>query len=162
MLLTRAPFILVTLILTSFASSTWAFVAQRQAQPVIPGAAIAPPPITTTVQASHVPGVQPIAPYQYGSGRIVTPTTSAPTIIRPATSGFCTPYQCNVFYQVSDISIRHFDQQTYRVQWVTVLYWPQATQNNGCVPQDTGTPLVALPPGIDRCKSPSSIDKKSY
>lgn len=36
----------------------------------------------------------------------------------------------------------------YCFQWVTVLYWPQATQNTACIPQATGVPLSALPPGI--------------
>ena len=37
----------------------------------------------------------------------------------------------------------------YCFQYVTVLYWPQATQNTACLPQATGVPLSALPPGLN-------------
>lgn len=160
MLLTHGPFVSLSYTVILFAPFTWASLPRRQPVPISAGAAYSPPPggaptlapgwspsppvwsPPTAVSSTTAPGwsyaqtSQPTTP-----GGVVTPTLLAPT-------STCVPYQCNVFYQVSTIYPCVY-LCTYCFQWVTVLYWPQATQNTACIPQATGVPLSPLPPGID-------------
>ena len=112
MLLTHGPFVSLSYAVILFASFTWASLPRRQPVPISPGAAysqplegpptLAPgwspsPPVwstptpassTTAPGGSYAQSPQPDA----GGGVVTSTPTST-----------CTPYQCNVFYQVSNI-----------------------------------------------------------
>ncbi len=120
MLLTHGPFVSLAYTVTLFAPFTWASLPRRQPVPISPGAAYSPPPEgfpslapgwspsppvsspPTPAWSTTAPGwpyaqtPQPTTPYQSDIGGVVTPPLLAPTTA-------CTPYQCNVFYQVSNI-----------------------------------------------------------
>ena len=115
MLLTHGPFVSFSYIVIFLAPFTWASLPRRQPMPISPGAAYSPPPEgsptlaagwspsppvwspTTPALSITAPGwsyaqtPQPTTP-----GGVVTSTLLAPT-------STCIPYQCNVFYQVSNI-----------------------------------------------------------
>ena len=166
MLLTHGPFVCLLGLVTLFAPFTWASLPRRQAVPISPGVAYSPvpegsptlapgwsptPPVLsppTAAPSTSAPGwsyvypPQPTTPYQSDTSGPVTPTLSSPTSV-------CTPWgQCNVFYQVSNFYPNTCTLCIHYFQWVTVFYWPQATQNTACIPQATGVPLGPLPPGM--------------
>ena len=120
MLLTHDPFFSLAYTITLFAHFSWASLPRRQPVPISPGAAYSLPPegspslapgwspsppvwspptpasSTTAPGWSYAQNPQPTTPYQSGTDGVVTPTLLAPTTA-------CVPYQCNVFYQVSNI-----------------------------------------------------------
>ena len=120
MLLTHGPFVSLSYTVILFAPFTWASLSRRQPVPISPGAAYPPPPegsptlapgwspsppvwsLPTPASSTTAPGglyaqaPQPTTPYQPGAGGAAASTLLAPT-------STCTPYQCNVFYQVSNI-----------------------------------------------------------
>lgn len=106
MLLTHGPLVSLSYTVIFFAPFTWASLPRRQPVPISAGAAYSLPPEGYPTLA---PGWSPSPPVwsppttassttaQGGSyAQVAQPTLSAPT------SG-CVPYQCNVFYQVSNI-----------------------------------------------------------
>ena len=119
MLLTHGPFVSLSCLLTFFAPFSWASLPRRQPVPISPGAAyslppkgsptLAPgwspsPPVwspPTPAASTSAPGwsygypPQPTTPYVSDTSGVLTPTLLAPT-------STCTPYGCNVFYQVGN------------------------------------------------------------
>ena len=120
MLLTHGPFVCLSCLLTLFAPFTWASLPRRQPIPISPGAAyslppegsptLAPgwspsPPVwspPTAAASTSAPGwsygypPQPTTtPYVSDTSGVIIPTSSAPM-------SACTPFGCNVFYQVSN------------------------------------------------------------
>lgn len=119
MLLTHGPFISFSCLVTLFAPFTCASLPRRQPVPISPGAAYSPPPQGSPTLA---PGWSPSPPVWspptpasttsapgWSYGYPPQPTTTyqsdtsgpiAPTLLPP--KSVCTPFGCNVFYQVSN------------------------------------------------------------
>ena len=119
MLLTHGPFISFSCLVTLFAPFTFASLPRRQPVPISPGVAYSPPlqgsptlapgwspsppvlspqtPASTTLAPGWSYGYppQPTPPYQAATSGVITPPSLDSTSV-------CTPYGCNVFYQVSN------------------------------------------------------------
>ncbi|KAK0513753.1 hypothetical protein JMJ35_003475 [Cladonia borealis] len=136
MLLTHGPFVSLSYTVILFAPFTWASLPPRQAVPISAGAAYSLPSVPTLA-----PGWSPSPPVWSSPTPASSTTAPVGAYGYPPEPTTCTPWaQCNVFYQ-----------------WVTVLYWPQSTQNTACIPQATGVPPTPLPAGIveNSLQSPS-------
>lgn len=140
MLLTHSPFISLSYTVILFAPFTWASLPRRQPVPISPGAAYSPPPKALPTLAPEWSPSPPVWSPPTPASSTTAPGGSYAQVPQPTTTSACVPYQCNVFYQ-----------------YVTVLYWPQATQNTACFPQATGVPLSPLPAAIveNTLESPS-------
>lgn len=103
MLLTHSPFISLSYTVILFAPFTWASLPRRQPVPISPGAAYSPPPKALPTLAPEWSPSPPVWSPPTPASSTTAPGGSYAQVPQPTTTSACVPYQCNVFYQVSNI-----------------------------------------------------------